>query len=86
MPRWLLQVLGYLLSAACLGWVLYGYPLNDLIPTIRSLDWRWVGLGMIADLSVYVVHAWRWDTLLAPGEPPAPLAHGSIHLHRLVCQ
>jgi hypothetical protein len=60
------QVLSYCLSAGCLVWVLHGYPLTDLIPTIRALDWRWVGLAMGADLSVYLIHALRWDTLLGP--------------------
>src|SRR5579863_5723321 len=66
MPAWAPQVLGYCLSAACLAWVLHGYPIDELIPTIRSLDWRWVSLAVISEVSVYVVHGWRWNTLLAP--------------------
>jgi len=65
-PSWVPQILSYCLSAGCLVWVLHGYPLNDLIPTIRALDWRWVGLAMAADLLAYLVHAWRWNTLLGP--------------------
>lgn len=66
MPAWAPQTLGYGLSAACLAWVLHGYPIHDLIPTIRSLDWIWVSLAVVSDLSVYIVHAWRWNTLLSP--------------------
>ena len=66
MPRWLPQVLGYCLSAGCLVWVLHGYPMGELIPTIRALDWRWVLLAVVTDLSVYVAHALRWNTLLGP--------------------
>jgi uncharacterized protein (TIRG00374 family) len=65
-PGWLPQALGYTVSAACLIWVLHGYPLNELGPTLRSLDYRWVALAVAADLAVYVVHGWRWTTLLAP--------------------
>jgi len=65
-PKWLPQVLGYSLSAACLIWVLHGYPIADLGPTLRSLDWRWVLLAVLADLTVYVVHGWRWTVLLSP--------------------
>ena len=65
-PSWLPQVLGYCLSIGCLIWVLHGYPINELIPTIRALDWRWVSLAVVSDLLVYVTHAWRWNTLLAP--------------------
>jgi len=66
LPPWLPQVAGYTISAACLAWVLHGYPFNDLIPTIRSLDWRWVFVAVLTDLAVYVSHGWRWNTLLAP--------------------
>ncbi len=65
-PSWLVQFFGYGISAVCLIWVLHGYPIHDLIPTIRSLDWRWVLLAVAADLSVYLAHAWRWNTLLGP--------------------
>lgn len=65
-PAWVPQTLGYCLSAACLLWVLRGYPLSDLIPAIRSLDWWWVLLAVVADLLVYVCHAWRWNVLLSP--------------------
>ena len=66
MPSWAPQALGYTLSAGCLIWVLHGYPVNDLLPAIRSLDWRWVLVAVLADLAVYVCHAWRWNTLLSP--------------------
>jgi uncharacterized protein (TIRG00374 family) len=65
-PSWAPQAAGYLVSAACLAWVLHGYPINDLIPTIRALDFRWVLLAVVCDLAVYVTHGWRWNTLLAP--------------------
>lgn len=66
MPAWAPQLLGYCLSALCLLWVLHGYPIDELIPTIRALDWRWVSLAVVSDLTVYVVHGWRWNTLLRP--------------------
>ena len=66
MPAWAPQVLGYSLSAACLLWVLHGYPIDQLIPAIRDLDWRWISVAVISDLAVYVVHGWRWNTLLRP--------------------
>jgi uncharacterized protein (TIRG00374 family) len=59
-------LLGYGLSIGCLLWVLHGYPINDLMPAIRSLDWRWVSVAILADFAVYVAHGWRWNTLLAP--------------------
>ena len=66
LPSWLPPVLGWSISAVCLLWVLRGYPIGDLIPAIRSLDWKWVVLAVAADLSVYLSHGWRWNTLLNP--------------------
>ena len=66
MPRWLPQLPGYGLSIGCLVWVLHGYAIKGLPHEIHSLDWRWVSVGILADLAVYVVHGWRWNTLLAP--------------------
>src|SRR5579871_5142518 len=66
MPSWLPQVLGYAVSALCLVWVLHNYNFNELIAAIRTLDWKWVALSVVADLSVYLAHAWRWNTLLGP--------------------
>lgn len=65
-PKWLPQVLGYSVSAACLAWVLHGYPIGELIPNIKALDFRWVLLAVAADLGVYVAQGWRWNTLLGP--------------------
>jgi glycosyltransferase 2 family protein len=66
LPAWWPQAAGYTLSAACLAWVLHGYPVGDLITAIRSLDWKWVLLAVAADLAVYVCHGWRWTVLLSP--------------------
>jgi uncharacterized protein (TIRG00374 family) len=66
MPSWLPQTLGYCLSVACLLWALHNYDFRDLSAAIRSLDWKWVALGVLADLAVYVSHAWRWNLLLSP--------------------
>jgi len=66
MPSWLPQVLGYSLSAVCLIFVLHGYPFDQIIPAIKDLDWKWVAIAVAADLSIYIIHAWRWNTLLSP--------------------
>ncbi len=66
-PSWAPQAAGYLISAACLVWVLHGYPIRtELIPAIRDLDWKWVAAGIALDLAAYLIHAWRWNTLLQP--------------------
>jgi len=66
MPSWLPQAFGWALSLACLIWVLHDFPLIRIVQEIRALEWRWVLLGVAADLLTYVAHAWRWNTLLNP--------------------
>ena len=66
MPSWLPQLLGYGLSIGCLLWVLHGYRVKGLMHDIRTLDWRWVSVAILADLAIYVAQGWRWNTLLAP--------------------
>jgi len=58
--------MAYGLSAVCLAWVLHGYQFNELIPAIRTLDWWWVAIAVLCELSVYVVQGFRWNTLLEP--------------------
>ena len=65
-PSWLPQVFGYGLSAACLAWVLHEYDLREIVRAVQMLEWKWVTLAVVADLAVYVVHGWRWRTLLSP--------------------
>lgn len=66
LPSWLPQALGYTLSAACLFWVLHEYDFREIFRAIGMLEWKWVTLAVAADLAVYVVHGWRWKTLLSP--------------------
>src|SRR5262245_14269653 len=65
-PSWLPQALGYSLSVVCLVWVLHDYPVSKILQALEALDWRWVSLGVVADLATYVAHAWRWNMLLRP--------------------
>lgn len=66
-PSWAPQVTGYVLSAACLVWVLHGYPIKEeLLPALAELDWRWIALAAACEAAVYFVQAWRWRTLLEP--------------------
>jgi len=65
-PSWLPQVLGCGLSVVCLVWVLHGMNLGELREAIHELDYRWIGVAVATDLLVYVVHGWRWSTLLSP--------------------
>jgi uncharacterized protein (TIRG00374 family) len=66
MPRWMPQVLGYAVSLGCLVWVFHNYKIADLLPQLRSLEWKWVALGVGLDVAVYFCQAWRWIILYRP--------------------
>ena len=63
-------MVGYALSIGCLVWVLHGYDLREIKAEIKDLDWMWVSLCVIFDLSVYVCHGWRWNVVLSPIRRP----------------
>ena len=65
-PGWLVPSLGYTLSALSLVWVFHGYDLQQTLADLESLDWRYVAIAVIFELSVYLSHAWRWNILLRP--------------------
>jgi len=67
-PRWVVMLITYALSLACLVWALYGYDFSEIKGDIRRVRWAWVALAIVFDLSVYVFHGWRWVTLLKPIE------------------
>jgi uncharacterized protein (TIRG00374 family) len=67
LSSWAPQAAGYLLSAACLAWVLHGYPIKqELLPALGELDWKWIALAAALEVAVYFVQAWRWCILLEP--------------------
>jgi uncharacterized protein (TIRG00374 family) len=67
LPSWAPQTAGYILSAACLIWVLRGYPIKEeLLPALHELDWKWIALAAGCEVGVYFVQTWRWRTLLEP--------------------
>jgi hypothetical protein len=65
-----------LVSLACLGWALHGVSWTELWEEIRELDWRWVALGVAADIAAYVIQGCRWSLLLRP-VGPASLANST---------
>src|SRR6266550_3246952 len=70
-PKWLMPFLGYALSAASLIWVFHGFDFRHTLSDLESLDWRYVVIAVVFDLSVYVSHAWRWNILLRPVARPS---------------
>jgi glycosyltransferase 2 family protein len=69
-PRWFLMVVTYAVSAVSLVWALRGYDFSQIQTAILSVRWGWVCLAVVLELAVYLLHAWRWLTLLSPVERP----------------
>jgi hypothetical protein len=69
------------LSIACLAWALHGVSWTELWEEVRELNWRWVAIGVVADILVYFVQGWRWSLLLMPVAPVSPWASvGAIYV------
>jgi len=66
MPRWLLPVIGYGISLACLVWLYWGFDWRTELARFAAADRRWVTLAVIADILVYGIQGWRWRLLLKP--------------------
>jgi glycosyltransferase 2 family protein len=67
-PKWLVPAAGYSIAIASLIWVFHGFDYRQLAQDVRALHWEWVLLGVVLNLLVYVVDAWRWSVLLRPAE------------------
>jgi len=66
--RRVLIALTYLVSIACLWWVLHDINWREFGQNVRVIKWHWVAVAVIADVAVYFVQGWRWSILLTPVE------------------
>ena len=58
--------LGYIVSGACLVWVLYDFHVRQALRELENVSWSWVVLGIALDVLSYVVQGIRWKFLLRP--------------------
>ena len=58
--------LGYATAIACLIWVFHGIDREQFFEQLAKLDWKFVSLAVIFDLSIYVCGGWRWSVMLRP--------------------
>jgi glycosyltransferase 2 family protein len=65
-PSWLIPVLGYGVSIACLVWVYYGFDWKSEWPKLRATELRWITVAVVLDIVVYVCQGFRWSLLLRP--------------------
>jgi glycosyltransferase 2 family protein len=65
---WALIAAANLVSLICMGWVLNGAGLQHIWGEVRRMHWAWVCGAIVADVCIYLLHAWRWRLLLQPIE------------------
>jgi len=67
--RWIVLVLVNLASLGCLVWALRDISFGDLKDDLATINYGWVALAGIAELSVYLAQAVRWRLVLRPVVP-----------------
>jgi glycosyltransferase 2 family protein len=67
-PQWIVPTVGYAIAIASLIWVFHQFDYRALEQDVRQLHWGWVSLGILLNLAVYILDAWRWQVLLSPVE------------------
>lgn len=55
-----------LISLVFLIWALHGLSWSRLRHDVIHLDFRWVAVGLVADVLVYLWQGWRWNLVLRP--------------------
>ena len=66
--KWLVPVVGYSIALASLYGVFHDFDYRLLEQDVRTLRWGWVLLGILLNLTVYVLDGWRWAVILNPAE------------------
>lgn len=64
--RWPRAVIGYVLAAACLYWVLRGLNTRELLRRLEAMNLVWVAAAVLFDVLSYVCQGLRWKLLLRP--------------------
>jgi glycosyltransferase 2 family protein len=67
-PHWIVPAVGYAIAIASLIWVFHQFDYRALEQDVKQLHWGWVSLGILLNLAVYLLDAWRWQVLLSPVE------------------
>jgi glycosyltransferase 2 family protein len=68
-PRWLILVLGYGISIACMFWVYRGYDWSEQIPRLLATNSSWIAVAVAFGLCTYGIQGLRWNLLLSRVRP-----------------
>jgi uncharacterized protein (TIRG00374 family) len=64
---------GLLITVALLEWVLRDVSPSEIAAELREARFGWMALAVVLATSSFLVRAWRWRVLLAPGWPDTSL-------------
>lgn len=88
--NWKRNVVGVLISVACLGFIAWRIDLDEFVSAIAGFQWSWLLFGLVSLSFGYVMRIVRWSSLLrAAGAnvPPSMCAApflGSIALNNIL--
>jgi uncharacterized membrane protein YbhN (UPF0104 family) len=63
---WAIVAITNLLSLVCMVWVLKNAGLHRIWGEVGHMKWGWACLAVVCDITVYLLHGWRWKLLLRP--------------------
>ena len=63
---WAIIAITNILSLVCMVWVLKNAGLHRIWGEIGHMHWAWVSLAVACDITVYLLHGWRWKLMLRP--------------------
>ena len=63
---WLIIIVTNVISITCMFFVLSGAGLTHIWSEVQHMRWTWVSAAIAFDISVYLLHGWRWKIMLAP--------------------
>jgi glycosyltransferase 2 family protein len=69
-PGWLVPAIGYAISLASLWWAFARFPFAQLPDNLRTMEWGWLFVGILAEVASFLLDAWRWRELLRPASLP----------------
>jgi uncharacterized protein (TIRG00374 family) len=79
--RWIIPLLGYAVSIACMVYVYRGFNWEEQLPRIRQTPLHFVLAAVLCDIAVYCVQGWRWNELLIPvGQLPVWRSMQAIYI------
>jgi len=60
------QWIGYFLAGPALAWVLHGVHFRELVARMAGINWWWIPIAVLFDITGYYCQGWRWKLLLEP--------------------